>query len=47
METTDFEQQEKMLQLCKNLLAVEERLAGRTGVTIDELDSYLDEIIGE
>ena len=48
MDINAFEQREKMLELRENLLAVEEeRLAGRTGVSIDELDSYLDEIIGE
>ncbi len=37
---------EEMLKLREELLAVEEeRLAGRTGVTPDELDCYLDSII--
>ena len=40
--------QEKMLKLNEELLAVEEdRLAGRSGCTVDELDSYLDKIISE
>jgi hypothetical protein len=37
-----------MLKLREELLAVEEdRIAGRTGVTPDELDSYLESIIDE
>ena len=37
-----------MLKFRDELLAVEEdRLAGRAGCTIDELDVYLDEIIAE
>ena len=37
---------EKMLKLREELLAVEEdRLAGRTGCTVDELDAYLDSVI--
>jgi hypothetical protein len=37
-----------MLKLREELLAVEEdRLAGRAGVTPDELDSYLESIIDE
>ncbi len=48
MDINAFEQREKMLELRENLLAVEEeRLAGRTGVTVDELDNYLDEVIGD
>ncbi|HCT16646.1 MAG TPA: prevent-host-death protein [Ruminococcaceae bacterium] len=48
MDITSFEQREKMLELRENLLAVEEeRLAGRTGVSVDELDSYLDAVIGD
>ncbi len=48
MDINAFEQREKMLELRENLLAVEEeRLAGRTGVTIDELDSFLNDVIGE
>jgi hypothetical protein len=40
--------QEKMLKLREELLAVEEdRIAGRTGVTPDELDSHLESIIDE
>ena len=37
-----------MLKLREELLAVEEdRIAGRTGCTLDELDAYLDEVITE
>ena len=43
-----FTRREKMLKLREELLTVEEdRLAGRAGVTSDELDSYLDSIIDE
>ena len=39
---------EKMLCLREELLAVEEdRLAGRNGVTPEELDDYLDAVIAE
>lgn len=39
---------EKMLKLRKELLAVEEdRIAGRNGCTLDELDAYLDDVIAE
>lgn len=38
----------KILQLREELLSIEEdKLSGRTGCTIDELDSYLDDIIAE
>lgn len=48
MDINAFERREKMLALRESLLAVEEeRLAGRTGVTLDDLDNYLNEIIGE
>lgn len=41
-------EREKMLKLREELLAVEEdRMAGRTGTTVDELDAYLDDIIEE
>ena len=37
-----------MLKLREELLAVEEdRIAGRNGCTLDELDAYLDEVIAE
>jgi PHD/YefM family antitoxin component YafN of YafNO toxin-antitoxin module len=48
MDIDTFTRREKMLKLREELLAVEEdRMAGRTGVTPDELDSYLESIIGE
>ena len=48
MDIDTFVRREKMLKLREELLAVEEdRLAGRTGTTPDELDSYLDSIIDE
>ncbi|OGO80193.1 MAG: prevent-host-death protein [Clostridiales bacterium GWC2_40_7] len=48
MDIETFVRREKMLKLREELLAVEEdRLAGRAGVTPDELDSYLDNIITE
>ncbi len=46
MDIDTYNRREKMLKLREELLAVEEdRLAGRTGCGIDELGSYLDEII--
>jgi PHD/YefM family antitoxin component YafN of YafNO toxin-antitoxin module len=48
MDIEAFIRREKMLKLREELLAVEEdRLAGRVGVTPDELDKYLEGIIGE
>ncbi|MBZ4654912.1 MAG: prevent-host-death family protein [Peptococcaceae bacterium] len=48
MDIEAFTLREKMLKLREKLLAVEEdRLAGHTGVTPDELDKYLDGIIDE
>ncbi len=48
MDIEAFTRREKMLKLREELLAVEEdRLAGRAGVTPDELDKYLDGIINE
>lgn len=48
MDIEAFARREKMLKLREELLAVEEdRLAGRTGVTPDELNKYLDDIINE
>lgn len=48
MDIDSFEKREKMLALREALLSVEEeRLAGIKGVSVDELDSYLDDIIGE
>ena len=48
MDIESFARREKMLALREQLLSVEEdRLAGRKGCTIDELDSYLDAILSE
>lgn len=48
MDIEAFSQREKMLKLREELLAVQEdRLAGRAGVTPDELDTYLESIIDE
>lgn len=46
MDIETFNRREKIIKLREELLAVEEdRLAGRTGCTLDELDRYLDEVI--
>lgn len=48
MDLETYNRREKMLKLREELLAVEEdRIAGRTGCTLDELDTYLDEVIEE
>ncbi len=48
MDLEAFEKREKMLELREALLSVEEeRLAGRNGVSVDELDSFLDGITGD
>ena len=48
MDIETYNRREKMLKLREELLAVEEdRIAGRTGCTLDELDAYLDEVIAE
>ena len=48
MDIETFNRREKMLRLREDLLAVEEdRLAGRNGCTLDELDAYLDDVIAE
>lgn len=48
MDIESFDRREKMLTLREQLLSVEEdRLAGRAGSTIDELDRYLDAILNE
>lgn len=48
MNMENCNQKEKVLKLWKELLAVEEdRLAGRKGSTIDELDAYLNAVIEE
>lgn len=46
MDIDTFTKREKMLKLREELLAVEEdKLAGRKGCTVDELDDYLDAVI--
>ena len=48
MDIESFTRREKMLKLRENLLAVEEdRAIGRRGCTIDELDHFLDSVLGE
>jgi PHD/YefM family antitoxin component YafN of YafNO toxin-antitoxin module len=48
MDIATFTRREKMLKLREELMAVEEdRLAGRAGVTPDELEKYLNGIIDE
>lgn len=48
MDIEAFTRKEKMLQLREQLLAVEEdRMAGVTGVSVDELDDELNRIIDE
>ncbi len=48
MDIDSFTRREKMLKLREELLAVEEdRLLGRTGHTVDELDAYLGSLLGE
>lgn len=46
MDIETYARREQMLQLREELLAVEEdKIAGRTGSSIDELESYLNDII--
>lgn len=48
MDIESFTRREKMLALREQLLSVEEdRVAGRNGCTVDELDSYLNAILNE
>ena len=48
MDIETYNRREKMLKLREELLAVEEdRIAGRTGCDLDELDAYLDVVIAE
>jgi len=48
MDVESFVRREKMLRLREELLAIEEdRISGRAGVTPDELEVYLDNIISE
>lgn len=46
MDIESFTRREKMLKLREELLAVEEdRLAGRAGCTVDELEAYLNDVL--
>jgi len=46
MSIDAFERREKMLNLRESLIRVEEdRLAGRSGCTVDELDAWLGDVI--
>lgn len=48
MDIEPNDSREKMLKLRDELLAVEkDRLQGRNGCTLDELDSYLNSVIAE
>jgi hypothetical protein len=48
MDIETYSRWEKMLKLREELIAVEEdRIAGRNGCTLDELDAYLDDVIEE
>ena len=48
MDIESFNRREKMLKLREELLAVEEdRIAGRNGIGIDELDRKLDQLVEE
>ena len=47
MDIESFARREKMLRLREELLAVEEdRAAGRYGCTVDELENFLDGVLG-
>lgn len=48
MDIETYSRREKMIQLREELLSIEEdRIAGRSGCSLDELDAYLDEVIAE
>ncbi len=48
MDIETYSRRERMLKLREELLAVEEdRLAGRTGCTLDKLSEYLDSVIAK
>lgn len=48
MDIEAFGRREQMLNLREELIAVEEdRIAGRRGCTVDELDAYLEQVIEE
>ena len=48
MDIETYNRREKMIQLREELLSIEEdRIAGRSGCSLDELDAYLDDVIAE
>ena len=48
MDIETYSRREKLLKLQEKLLAIEEdRLAGRFDCTVDELETYLDDVIAE
>lgn len=48
MDIETYNRREKMLQLRETLLSVEEdRLAGKVGCSLDDLEHYLDSILSE
>lgn len=48
MDIEAFERREQMMKLREELLAIEEdRMAGNIGSTLEELDEFLDGIIGK
>ena len=48
MDIETYNRREKMIQLREELLSIEEdRIAGKSGCSLDELDAYLDEVIAE
>lgn len=48
MDIETYNRREKMIQLREELLSIEEdRIAGRSGCSLDELNAYLDEVIAE
>ena len=48
MDIETYNRREKMIQLREELLSIEEdRIAGRSGCSLDELDAYLDAVIAE
>lgn len=48
IDSETYSHREKMMKLREELLSVEEgRISGKTGYSLDELDSYLNNIIDE
>ncbi len=48
MDIETYNRREKMLKLREELLSVQEdRLAGKSGCSLEELDAYLDDMITE